>query len=104
MTFNENKRSLMTELQQLGVMEESLWKQKLRVMWIDEGDRNTFFSHKMASNRRWVNLIMPSTVVLSDNLLSKLKMIVNGAFESRFNQKTKYMLRVGKPSFQAWIG
>lgn len=41
--FEEEKSKLMTKLYQLRVAEESMWKQKSRVMWLREWNSNTAY-------------------------------------------------------------
>lgn len=45
----ENKE-LMTQFQSLLSQEEAFWTQRSKVLWLKEGDRNTNFFHRKASN------------------------------------------------------
>lgn len=45
------------KLCELYCMEEVSWRQKSRVLWLKEGDRNTKFFHCMASVRKRVNFV-----------------------------------------------
>ncbi|XP_062028530.1 uncharacterized protein LOC133744439 [Rosa rugosa] len=51
------KQSLMGRLPTLLSQEESFLKQKFKVQWLKEGDRNTSFFHRKAVNRKRKNLI-----------------------------------------------
>ena len=44
-----------SEVENLLSLEEILWRQKSRMLWIKEGDNNTKFFHKMANSRRRFN-------------------------------------------------
>ena len=48
---------LSSQIQNLLSLEEVLWRQKLKMLYIKEGDNNTKFSHKMANSRRRHNHI-----------------------------------------------
>ena len=47
------KERILLEIEKTAFLEEISWRQKLRVLWLREGDSNTKFFHQMAnSNRR----------------------------------------------------
>ena len=48
------------ELNKLLHQEELYWRQRSRVAWLRDGDRNTRFFHASASHRRRVNIIEKS--------------------------------------------
>ena len=45
------------KLLELNRMEELSWRQKSRVLWVEEGDKNAKNFHRMASARRKVSFI-----------------------------------------------
>lgn len=66
-------------------MEECLWQQKSRVLSFKVGDCNTTYFRRMFSCKRYVNVITPFMVGLSEpTLLSDLKRVVTDAFKVYF--------------------
>ncbi|XP_024163967.1 uncharacterized protein LOC112170934 [Rosa chinensis] len=53
----EEQRLLHVHYSQLLSFQETYWRQRSRALWLKEGDRNTTFFHRKASNRRSRNLI-----------------------------------------------
>lgn len=67
----EDLISCKAELFELQRDEEAIWRQRARISWIKEGDRNTRFFHCLANMQRWRNMIheihMDDGIVLSQN-------------------------------------
>lgn len=53
----EEKESLILRLQKLTFQEESYWAQWAKISWLKEGDSNTGYFHRKASNRQRNNKI-----------------------------------------------
>ncbi|XP_061999237.1 uncharacterized protein LOC133716556 [Rosa rugosa] len=51
------KKQLTEKLQCLLSQEESFWKQRSKVHWLKEGDRNTSYFHRKTANRRRKNTL-----------------------------------------------
>ncbi|XP_062007117.1 uncharacterized protein LOC133724409 [Rosa rugosa] len=58
--FDEQK-ALQFRLNELSTTNESYWRQRSRILWLKEGDHNTAFFHRRASNRRCRNRIKGHT-------------------------------------------
>ena len=48
----EAKKEAMKKYKKLVLLEEIMWRQKSREVWLKEGDRNTSFFHKMVNAHR----------------------------------------------------
>lgn len=76
---------LIVKLNQLRVLEERILRQKSKVSWQQEGDRNTMYFHKIASCRRISSIITPTIVGLIEEVsLSTIPSSVTTAFRNRF--------------------
>ena len=53
----EKERDMFKELHDLMVAEESFFRQKSRIQWLQEGDHNTRFFHSMVATRQHKNSI-----------------------------------------------
>lgn len=53
----EKRRSLVRDIEGLVRHEEAYWRQRSRVLWLKEGDRNSKFFHQRASGRKRRNTI-----------------------------------------------
>jgi hypothetical protein len=58
MTSREREAKIKEELVQRENQEETLWKQKSRIQWLKEGDKNTRFFHNSLIQRRSRNHIV----------------------------------------------
>jgi hypothetical protein len=58
------------QLEARKVQEEILWKQKSRIQWLKEGDRNTKFFHKTTIHRHHTNRITQLTSINGEPIYS----------------------------------
>ncbi|XP_062019515.1 uncharacterized protein LOC133736097 [Rosa rugosa] len=56
--LHEENKTLMASLQDLLSQEEAFWKQRAKVIWLQEGDRNSGFFHQKAANRKRKNALL----------------------------------------------
>jgi hypothetical protein len=63
------KRLTSVELDKLILMEEICWRQKSRALWLQEGDKNSKFFHRLANSHRNANSIAKLNIdgILSSN-------------------------------------
>jgi hypothetical protein len=54
----EEEISLMAQIETREKQEEILWRQKSRIQWLQEGERNTKFFHNSMIQRRHQNIIV----------------------------------------------
>lgn len=57
MELAEKQGRVITQIEERRKQEEILWKQKSRVQWLKEGEKNTKFFHKVMLNHRQHNRI-----------------------------------------------
>ncbi|XP_062014367.1 uncharacterized protein LOC133730873 [Rosa rugosa] len=50
-------KELMDKLQNLLFQEELFWKQRAKITWLEDGDRNTVFFHRKTENRKRKNTL-----------------------------------------------
>lgn len=72
------------ELDKLLEQENIWWKQSAKVHWLQQGDRNTRFSHAYASQRKRKNLIFE--VTNSQGCILRKQPKVEGAFGEYFSE------------------
>ncbi|PRQ50695.1 putative RNA-directed DNA polymerase [Rosa chinensis] len=85
--FDEIK-ALQFRLNELLSINETYWRQRSKVQWLREGDRNTSFFHRRASNRRSRNRIK--------GLLTE-----NGQWTSEPGEVTNILLQYYEASFRS---
>ena len=69
--FISEESSALREVEEWELREEIFWKQKSRVDWLQEGDRNTTFFHNTVKARRSGNSITSLVSTSGDQLFSK---------------------------------
>lgn len=81
----ENIRNLLVELNQLKFMEESMWRQKSKILWFKDGECNTAYFHKIGSCRKRANVITHTLVGLKEKAsVSKVKRTMTNVFQGCF--------------------
>lgn len=67
-TIQEEVR-IANELDEWRLREELLWKQRSRMDWLKEGDKNTKYFHARASHRKRINMVNNSKILMVLGLL-----------------------------------
>ncbi|KAL5579343.1 hypothetical protein UlMin_011785 [Ulmus minor] len=88
----EESNRLQKSLVRLMHKEELFWKQRSRVNWLKDGDKNTKFFHRKASNRRFKNEILG---VCDENGCWQTEV---GLVKSVFNDYFEAIFRSSSPS------
>ena len=76
---NQKKAVIVADLERTGLLEEISWRQKSRALWLQEGDKNTKFFHRLANSNRRYNSISSLSIngVLSTDLDAISQCITN---------------------------
>ena len=90
----DRERILMTELGRLWTMEEIYWKQKSRVSWLRDGDKNTAYFHATTIQRRRFNRI--DKLCVGDDNWIEGEEIVHGEFKRFFENLFTAVQFMGK--------
>ena len=84
----KTRREVKRKLWVINRTEEVSWRQKYRVVWLKEEDKNTKFFHRMANARRRINYtgkIRRDTTVLQDPL--QIKEEITPFFEKLYSKE-----------------
>uniref|UniRef100_A0A803Q6M0 CCHC-type domain-containing protein n=1 Tax=Cannabis sativa TaxID=3483 RepID=A0A803Q6M0_CANSA len=97
------QKALQANLDSLLFKEETYWRQRSRIQWLNLGDKNTHFFHKFASNRKRSNRIESLTfedgIVFqdSDSILSLIQSYYSNLFTSQHPQDLDIEVGISDP-------
>ena len=80
----KNRSSVVSQLNKVMEIEESIWRQRSRVNWLQEGDRNTKFFHGYAKGRGNRNRV--SGVHNNNGIWCEADNEIQTAFQDHFSQ------------------
>ncbi|KAH0987413.1 hypothetical protein GBA52_014590 [Prunus armeniaca] len=80
----EQEKELITRLSEAWMREDSYWKQRSRILWLNDGDRNTKFFHTSTAIRRNRNRI--SRILGDDGTLYEKQEDVERVFNDYFSK------------------
>ncbi|KAL9679475.1 hypothetical protein QQ045_017337 [Rhodiola kirilowii] len=98
----EKERKILEELAMWLAREETLWRQRSRILWMNHGDKNTKFFHARASQRRKRNMIDK----LQDNqgIIHEEQSKILGIVTSYFNNMFQSSISGSNRGIDAQIG
>ena len=101
----DRRKRILREITELLELEESYWKQRSRVLWLAEGDKNSKFFHQRVSGRKKKNSIRAikdenGVEVVGDNRVGQ---VVVNYFRSLFTSSTPSMINEALRHFQGRV-
>ncbi|KAH0990014.1 hypothetical protein GBA52_001497 [Prunus armeniaca] len=93
----EQEKKLITRLSEAWMREDSYWKQRSRILWLNDGDRNTKFFHTSTTIRRNRNRI--SRILGDDGTLYEKQEDVERVFNDYFS---KLFASDGSQPYMEW--
>ncbi|KAL9669643.1 hypothetical protein QQ045_007190 [Rhodiola kirilowii] len=94
--------NLTSELDEWFLREELLWKQRSRIDWLKEGDRNTRYFHQRASHRRRMNRI--EKLQTNDGMWVTEEEEICGAFAQYYKEIFKSSRGGTRVRWPEWMG
>ena len=98
----EQKVEVVNDFKRWALLEEVHWRQKSREIWLKEGDRNTWFFHRLANSHKRGNYIIKMKI--NENWVTEdanLKLGIVGAFKSLLTDTGKWRANIDGLTFQS---
>ena len=100
----EAKNLAFEDYKKWALLEETSWRQKLREIWLREGDKNTKYFHKMANAKARRNFL--SKIIVNGVNLSSLEDIKEGvcsAYQSLLSVSGEWRPSINDLNFRSWV-